>query len=117
MSLPSSLFGCVLMYVLFLSQRPWSAAAQLTGLNEDEERSAMSLSLPVTQAHGSRQDETDGVALSKSVDDMLLATGGCTEVEAEFVPSHTSGLETLLSQVFECAEHLHTHHMLISLAC
>ena len=52
----------------------------------------------MTEAVRSGQNEADGASLSKSVDDMLLATGS-TEVEAGLMSSHTTGLETLLSQV------------------
>lgn len=96
---------------LLASQRPQSAAAQLTdtyGAEEPEakDRSDTALSLPAIREHSGNLEGADGAALSKSVDDMLLATGGSTEVEERTVSSKTAGLETLLSQVeeFGCAQ-------------
>ena len=100
----SSVWLCPCTYIpaLFLSQRPQSAAAQLTLSDsvgqEDKQSSEGAWSLPVSKADESKKDGVDGPALSKSVDDMLLATGGA-DVETGFVSSHTTGLETLLSQV------------------
>lgn len=65
---------------------------------EDKQSGEGAWSLPVSKADESKQDGVDGPALSKSVDDMLLATGGA-DVETGFVSSATTGLETLLSQV------------------
>ena len=59
----------------------------------------------MTEADRPGQNEADGASLSKSVDDMLLATGS-TEVEAGLMSSHTTGLETLLSQVRAWAVHV-----------
>ena len=68
------------------------------------------MSLPTTtREHSGSLEGADGAALSKSVDDMLLATGGSTEVEGRTVSSKTAGLETLLSQVWECGCVVCTH--------
>ena len=100
------------IHALFLSQRPQSAAAQLTlsdsVAQEDKQSSEGAWSLPVGKADESKQDGVDGPALSRSVDDMLLAAGGA-DVETGFVSSHTTGLETLLSQVCTYVTGLYTH--------